>query len=67
MNKTKTQSKAAYDKQNEGKITLHRTIPFEALKDIVKLMEDDDTPSFEFTATDENTQEEFLISLKIEK
>ena len=70
MNKnkeTKTMNRAAYNEQNEGKTVLTHSIPYNSIKEMIELMENDTEPTFEFTATDKNTLEEYLISLELTK
>ena len=70
MNKTKetpTMNRAAYDAQNVGKAVLTHSIPYSSVAEMIKLMETDPEPTFEFTATNPDTLEEFLISLELTK
>ena len=67
MNKTKTMSDEEYNKEHGNKTKLIASLPYVAVVDIVNMMKKDPEPTFEFTAKDENTEEEFLISLELRK
>ena len=61
----KTMTREEYEAQNINKTTITSEVPYESLMAMLEAMKSDSDPVYEFTAIDENTQEEYLVSLNI--